>query len=86
MFQAEIEFLTKVQHPGVVRLLDCFDNEVERGIILEYCNAATLRVWIDSECSKTDQLEVKLKFLRDLAEVMDYLTSFSEVEVVHRDL
>jgi hypothetical protein len=85
VFQGEIEYLSKIRHPAVVKMLDSFEQNDERGIVLEYCNSGTLRNWIDTESAKSS-LETKLNFIRDLAEVLDYLASFQKLEVIHRDL
>jgi NIMA (never in mitosis gene a)-related kinase len=82
--QREAELLSKLRHPNVIRLLDCFlKSPIEFSIVLEYADAQDLSVYLRKHRKLSEQ--TILKFFAQMILGLAYLHS-PAVRILHRDL
>jgi tRNA A-37 threonylcarbamoyl transferase component Bud32 len=83
LFKREAHILSKLDHPGIVRLLDFFVESDRDYIVLEYKSGATLRHVTQKNSACSEQLV--LTWSKQIADMLVYLHSFSP-PIVHRDV
>lgn len=79
----ESDILTRLDHPGVVKLLDCFVEDFRGYLVLEFVDGRSLKELVQNEGVQSE------KFVREvgakLCQVLIYLHDFYP-PVIHRDL
>ena len=79
----ESDILTRLDHPGVVKLLDCFVEDYRGYLVLEFVDGRSLKELVESEGPQSES------FVRSvgakLCQVLIYLHDFYP-PVIHRDL
>lgn len=79
----ESDILTRLDHPGVVKLLDCFVEDYRGYLVLEFVDGRSLKELVQNEGEQSE------KFVREvgakLCQVLIYLHDFYP-PVIHRDL
>ncbi len=83
MFAREAAFLTKLDHPSLVKVLDHFNDAGRNYLLLEYVNGQDLRQLV-LQHGKQDEAKV-LRWAEQIANILDYLHK-REPPVLHRDL
>ena len=82
-FFAEAELLAKLDHPGVVKLLDHFVEDFRGYLVLEYVEGKSLKELVMLQGPQTERFAIEVA--RQLALVLKYLHE-QFPPVVHRDL
>jgi len=79
----ESDILTRLDHPGVVKLLDCFVEDYRGYLVLEFVEGCSLKELVQNEGPQSEAFvrEVGAKLCR----VLIYLHDFYP-PVIHRDL
>lgn len=79
-YNAEVELLKNLQSPYIVNIYDCFVEENNYYIILEYCHFHSLR-----EYSKTTKLRNSeiMKYMLNISLAVEYLHSLN---IAHHDI
>jgi hypothetical protein len=71
-FQREFRAMQRLEHPGIVRVLDFFEHESHPWLVMEYVEGCDLSQWLQTP--------------RDLAEVLKVFVALSSaLEAVHRE-
>lgn len=83
LFHRQSEILTKVQHPQVARVVDCFVEAGRDYLALEYIPGKSLRQLVKT--SGPPPTKEVVDWLRQLLEILEYLHGHTP-PVVHRDL
>jgi serine/threonine protein kinase len=83
MFEREARLLMKLDHPGVVHVLDCFTEGERNYLLLEYINGIDLRQLVrqNGPPPESDVLEWAIQ----IANTLKYLHE-REQPIIHRDL
>jgi serine/threonine protein kinase len=83
MFDREAKLLMKLDHPGVVHVLDCFTEGERNYLLLEYINGIDLRQLVrqNGPPRESDVLE----WANQIANTLKYLHE-REQPIIHRDL
>lgn len=81
-FQREARLLMKLNHPGIVQVIDHFVEFDKDYLLLEYVSGKPLRNLIEKEMQEPQRV---IEWAGQLAEVMKYLHE-QEPPVIHRDI
>jgi serine/threonine-protein kinase len=83
MFDREAKLLMKLDHPGIVKVLDCFTEGERNYLLLEYINGTDLRQLVrqNGTPKESDVLEWAIQ----IANALKYLHE-REHPIIHRDL
>ena len=86
----EKQILTRLNHPGVVRLSFAFQDEHYLYLVMDLCRNGTLLNAIrhhqslkDSDASPAMQINIVARYLAELVSILDYIHAEG---IVHRDL
>jgi len=84
-FLDEMEMLSSLHHPNIIRLFGGFINKSQSPcIVMEYASRGSLNsVLYDSMTDLTSSL--KLQFIQQIAQALNYLHTFNP-PIIHRDL
>ncbi|XP_048227797.1 calmodulin-binding receptor-like cytoplasmic kinase 3 isoform X2 [Ricinus communis] len=85
-FSSEVELLAKIDHRNLVKLLGFVDKGNERLIITEYVPNGTLREHLDGQRGKILDFNQRLEIAIDVAHALTYLHTYSEKQIIHRDV
>ncbi|XP_048423152.1 receptor-like protein kinase At3g21340 isoform X4 [Pyrus x bretschneideri] len=85
-FSSEIELLAKIDHRNLVKLLGYVDEGNERLIITEYVSNGTLREHLDRQHRKVLNFNQRLEIAIDVAHALTYLHTYSEKQIIHRNV
>ncbi|KMT09209.1 hypothetical protein BVRB_6g133110 [Beta vulgaris subsp. vulgaris] len=77
----EINFLSTVNHPNIIRLLDFFQVEGCFYLVFEFCNRGDLATYI-CRCGRVQE-QIAREFMCQLGAGLNILRSY---QIVHRDL
>ena len=80
-FVREASLLVRLDHPGIVRVLDAFEAHGTFFIVMPWLDGATLRALIDRDATFTRE-----QVLRIAEESLDALIALHEASLVHRDI
>ncbi|MBP6743722.1 serine/threonine protein kinase [bacterium] len=81
--KSEAEILAKLKHPGVVKLLDCFEEDHRGYLVLEFVEGTPIHDLV-SRKGPLNEAEVR-EIAISICQVMTYLHSFSPA-IIHGDL
>lgn len=83
MFDREAQLLMKIDHPGIVRVLDCFTEGERNYLMLEYVNGVDLRQLVkqNGPQKELDVLEWAIQIANNLKHLHE-----REQPIIHRDL
>lgn len=79
--QAEINILSRISHPNVVRLFDVLEDDASICLVLEYCAGGDLATYI-KEHGKVGEATAR-RFMQHLGAGLQMLHS---INLIHRDL
>jgi tRNA A-37 threonylcarbamoyl transferase component Bud32 len=83
LFEREAKLLISLDHPGIVRVLDCFTENERNYLLLEYVNGADLRQLVKQHGPQKE--EDVLEWALQIAGALKYLHE-KEHPIIHRDL
>lgn len=93
LFIREAKILSKMQHPGVVNIIDFGIEDGAHIMVLEYVHGYTLAPWLDYRYSQRLPLPVDLCLfiVRRVLDALHYAHHFDndqgeEIQIVHRDV
>lgn len=83
LFDREAKLLMKLDHPGIVHVLDCFTESSRNYLLLEYINGVDMRQLVrqNGPANESDVLEWAIQ----IANTLKYLHE-REQPIIHRDL
>ncbi|KAK4352751.1 hypothetical protein RND71_028269 [Anisodus tanguticus] len=86
-FLNELEFLSRLNHKNLVRLLGYCEDNNERVLVFEYMNNGTLHDHLHRlESSPLRSWTARIKVALDAARGIEYLHEYSVPTVIHRDI
>ncbi|XP_059280497.1 serine/threonine-protein kinase-like protein CCR4 [Lycium ferocissimum] len=86
-FLNELEFLSRLNHKNLVRLLGYCEDSNERVLIFEYMNNGTLHDHLHRlETSPLTSWTARIKVALDAARGVEYLHEYAVPAVIHRDI
>lgn len=83
LFEREVSLLQKIDHPKIVKVLDCFTEQNRDYIVLEYLPGSTLREHI-LQYGPIEESEA-LSIINQVALIVAYLHNLSP-PILHRDI
>lgn len=83
MFEREAQFLMKLEHPGIVRVLDYFMDSGRHYLMLEHINGQDTRQLVKQNGPQKESTVVK--WAQEIAATLKYLHE-QDPPIVHRDL
>lgn len=93
LFIREAKILSKMQHPGVVNIIDFGIEDGAHIMVLEYVHGYTLAPWLDYRYSRRRPLPVDLclYIVRKVLDALHYAHHFDgedgkAIQIVHRDV
>lgn len=94
-FRAEMETLSKLRHPNLVRILGYSVCEADRILIYEFIERGNLDFWLHDSSSSTDGMssdlrpplswETRIRVVRGVANGLAYLHNLDK-PIIHRDI
>ena len=93
LFVREAKILSKLQHPGIVGIIDFGIEDGAHIMVLEYVHGYTLSPWLEYRRKRALPLpiDVCLYVVRRILDALHYAHHFDteegrEIEIVHRDV
>lgn len=93
LFIREAQILSKLQHPGIINIIDFGVEDGAHIMVLEYVHGYTLAPWLDYRYATRQALPVDLclYIVRRVLDSLHYAHHFDseggqEIEIVHRDI
>ena len=93
LFIREAQILSKLQHPGIINIIDFGVEDGAHIMVLEYVHGYTLAPWLDYLFAKGRKLPVDmcLFVVRRVLDALHYAHHFDsddgkKIEIVHRDI
>lgn len=83
LLSREAQILSRIEHPLIVRIVDCFVEDHRGYIVLEHVDGVSLKQLV-SERGPMDSVQV-LRITLDVCEILSYLHNLSPA-IIHRDL
>lgn len=83
LLNREAEILSRIDHPSIVRMIDCFVEDFRGYLVLEYVSGDTLKQWIEKN-GKLDQIEAANIGLA-ICDILAYLHNMYP-PIIHRDV
>ncbi len=83
MFEREAQFLMKLEHPGIVRVLDYFMDSGRHYLMLEHINGQDTRQLVRQNGAQKESTVIK--WAMEIAATLKYLHE-QDPPIVHRDL
>lgn len=83
LLNREAEILSRIDHPSIVRMIDCFVEDYRGYLVLEYVAGETLKHWIEKN-GKLDQISA-VNIGLAVCDILAYLHSMYP-PVIHRDV
>lgn len=80
-YLAEVNSLTKLDHPNVIRLYDFFSEDDNMFLVLEYCSGGTLEDKINR-----NELITKEDKIRVCSQIISAIKYCYEMKIAHRDI
>ncbi|KAJ8599800.1 hypothetical protein CTAYLR_003986 [Chrysophaeum taylorii] len=85
LLKAEVEIMTKVKHPNIIRVVDVFDEKDHLHIVTELCTGGELFDRIIKKSPETFSEQSAAVVLRQILDAVDYCHSL-DPPIAHRDL
>ncbi|XP_050211254.1 putative serine/threonine-protein kinase-like protein CCR3 [Mercurialis annua] len=89
-FDSEFEFLSRLHHKHLVRLIGFYEDEYERLLVYEYMkNGDLYRHLHDKKCNEMSTInswKMRIKIALDAARGIDYLHNYAVPPVIHRGI
>lgn len=87
-FQAEVETLSRAQHPNLVHLLGYCNYKNDKLLIYSYMDNGSLDYWLHEKVDGPSSLdwETRLRIAQGAAEGLAYLHQSCEPHILHRDI
>ncbi|XP_021899926.1 serine/threonine-protein kinase ATG1t isoform X2 [Carica papaya] len=79
--ECELNFLSSVNHPNIIRLLDVFQDESCIFLVMEFCSGGTLASYIQLHGRVKEQ--IARRFIQQLGAGLEILHAHN---IIHRDL
>ncbi len=83
LFEREARLLMKIDHPSIVKVLDCFVESGRQYLLIEYRSGQDLSQFIKQNGAQTEQKV--LHWALEIVEILDYLHT-QEPPIIHRDV
>lgn len=83
MFEREATFLMKLDHPSIVKVLDCFTDSGRNYMMLEYVNGQDIRQYVRQNGPQREH--VVLEWAVQIANILKHLHE-QDPPIIHRDL
>jgi len=83
-FQREAELLARLEHPNLVRVTDCFQEEERHYMVMEFIEGRTLEKMLAGRTDMFSEEQV-LVWASQLCDVLSYLHS-QEPKIIYRDV
>lgn len=83
MFEREAQFLMKLEHPGIVKVLDYFVEGGRTYLMLQYLNGQDIRAFIRQNGAQREHIVIDWGI--KIANIMKYLHE-QDPPIIHRDL
>lgn len=87
-FQAEVEALSRAQHPNLVHLLGYCNYKNDRLLIYSYMENGSLDYWLHEKIDGPSSLDwdIRLRIAQGAARGLAYLHQSCEPHILHRDI
>nr|KAJ0211473.1 hypothetical protein LSAT_V11C400173510 [Lactuca sativa] len=85
-FRNEIQTLSKIEHLNLVRFYGYIEHGEDRMILVEYVANGTLREHLDGKCGSGLEIGERLDIMIDVAHVITYLHTYTDLPIIHRDI
>jgi serine/threonine protein kinase len=72
-FQQEAQMLAKLNHAGLVRVSDYFEEGGNWYLVMDYVPGQTLEAWLEQTPGRFLPSPIALNYVEQLCEVLDYL-------------
>lgn len=82
LVRTEVEILKICQHPGIIRILDIYENLEHMYIVMEYCSGGDMFTYIEKRKFKLSE-ERAATLIHEVLAAVYYLHSYG---ITHRDL
>ena len=81
----EVEVLSKLDHPNIVKLIGFCHGHLDHYLILELCSGGSLRSYLDQQRQQNKKLPLKLvlDWAKQAAKPIQYL---KDMKIVHKDV
>lgn len=79
----EIKILKSIEHPNIIKYIDCFDNKRQLHLIMEYAGQRSLYEYIKANHNRCLEEQEAKGIFRQIVEAISYLHKKS---IAHRDL
>jgi eukaryotic-like serine/threonine-protein kinase len=83
LFEREARLLMKIEHPSVVKVLDCFVEASRQYLLIEYRSGQDLSQFIKQNGAQRE--EKVLTWALEICEILEYLHA-QEPAIIHRDV
>ncbi len=81
----EVEVLSKLDHPNIVKLIGICHDHLDQILVLELCSGGSLRYYLDQLRSQKQRLPTKLVYdwAKQAAKPIQYL---KQMKIIHKDV
>jgi tRNA A-37 threonylcarbamoyl transferase component Bud32 len=83
LFEREARLLMRIDHPSIVKVMDCFVEASRQYLLIEYRSGQDLSQFIKQNGAQRE--EKVLKWAEEIVDILDYLHN-QEPPIVHRDV
>jgi serine/threonine protein kinase len=83
LFEREARLLMKIEHPSVVKVLDCFVEASRQYLLIEYRSGQDLSQFVKQNGAQRE--EKVLTWALEICEILEYLHA-QEPAIIHRDV
>jgi len=86
IYAREAELMRKFNHPGLPEIYDFFQEYGRNCIVMEYIEGKTLEYILKKSKEKPLPIKIALRWVMELADILDYLHNSFASPVVYKDL
>lgn len=80
-FLTEMQLLSKLKHPSIIRLYDLFHHKHEYFVVMQYCKGGSI-IDLLKKCEKKSE-KIIVDIMKQLFSALTYMHS---LDIVHRDI